>query len=112
MNAVVLSESLAKAAGEFGAALAASHANRIHDEWSDDAMQLFRLYAAQHPEGFLTEEVRRWADKLGFPEPPDNRAWGSVARRASTLGYVKSTGVRRQASTTCHGSMKTVWRQI
>lgn len=112
MTAVVLNEDIAKAAGEVGAAVAASHANRLHDKWSEDAMGLFRLYAIQHPEGFLTEEVRRWADKLGFAAPPDNRAWGSVARRAATLGYVKSTGVRRQASTTCHGSMKTVWRQV
>lgn len=105
----VLNEKIAEIGANAGMSLAASHADRKQEKWSDDALSLFRLYAIQKPEGFLTEEVRAWAEKLGFAPPPDNRAWGHVAKRAAMAGYVRSAGFRKQASATCHGSPKTLW---
>lgn len=105
-------QDVADALADAGMTLAASHADRTVQNWSEDAGELFRLYATLHPEGFLTEDVRKWADKLGFPTPPDNRAWGYVARRAALEGYVRSAGFRRQKSTACHGSAKTLWIKV
>lgn len=107
----VLNQELANASADASMVLAASHADRVEENWSNDALELFNLYALQHPEGFLTEEVRAWAEKLGFAPPPDNRAWGHVAKRASQAGRVVAAGFRKQRSTTCHGSPKTLWRR-
>lgn len=108
----VLDHQIAEAGAQTGMAAAATHADRTQEGWSDDALGLFRLYAIQKPEGFLTEEVRAWAEKLGFTPPPDNRAWGHVAKRAAMAGYVRSAGFRKQASATCHGSPKTLWTKV
>lgn len=105
-------QDVAEALADAGMTRAASHANRKVDHWSEEAGELFRLYATLHPEGFMTEDVRKWADKLGFPPPPDNRAWGHVAKRASIDGYVRSAGFRKQKSTACHGSPKTLWTKV
>lgn len=108
----VLNDKLAEIGAQVGMTLAASHADRENESWSDDALGLFRLYAIQKPDGFLTEEVRAWAEKLGFAPPPDNRAWGHVAKRAAMAGYVRSAGFRKQSSATCHGSPKTLWTKV
>lgn len=105
----VLNERLAELGANVGMTLAASHADRVSGNWSDDALDLFKLYAVQKPDGFLTEEVRAWAEKLGFAPPPDNRAWGHVAKRAAMDGHVRAAGFRKQTSATCHGSPKTFW---
>jgi hypothetical protein len=106
----VLDETLAEVGAETGALLAASHAERQSEGWTDTAKELFELYAIQHPDGFMTEEVRAWAEKLGFEPPPDNRAWGYIAKAAAREGVVRAVGFAKQRSATCHGSPKTIWK--
>lgn len=108
MNTTINAD-LAELGADISMTLAASHAERVSDGWVTEAELLFRMYAQSHPKGFLTEEVRVWAGKLGFTDPPDNRAWGYVARRVSASGYVKAAGFEKQKSANCHGSPKTVW---
>ncbi len=106
----VLNEQLAKAGADAGMLVAASHADRIREGWSDDALEFFGLFAQKSGgEPFMTEEVRAWAERLGFPPPPDSRAWGHVAKRAAAEGLVRHAGYGRQRSSTCHGSPKTLW---
>lgn len=105
-----LNAELAELGADAGMAVAAAHADRDGD-WSENAEKLFRMYATMHPQGFMTEEVRVWSEKLGFEPPPDNRAWGFVARRLSRDGYIKAMGFRKQVSSNCHGSPKTLWRK-
>lgn len=102
---------LARMGADSGALLAASKADRVIEGWSESAIQLFEMYANMHPDGFMTEEVRIWAEKLGFDAPPDNRAWGYVAQKASREGIVKSAGYAAQQSANCHRSPKTVWKK-
>lgn len=105
-----LNADLAELGADTGMLLAASKADRRSEGWSDAAKQLFELYAIQHPEGFMTEEVRIWAEKLGFDAPPDNRAWGMIAKSMAKDGVVVAIGFAKQRSATCHGSPKTVWK--
>jgi hypothetical protein len=104
-----LNADLAGVGADTSMTLAASHAERVSEGWIAEAESLFRMYAQMHPQGFLTEEVRVWAGKLGFSEPPDNRAWGYVARRVAASKYVRAAGFEKQKSANCHGSPKTVW---
>lgn len=107
----MINAELAREGARTGALLAASKADREIESWSEAASQLFVMYANMHPEGFMTEDVREWADKLGFEAPPDKRAWGYVARAAARDGIVKSVGFGQQRSANCHGSPKTIWRK-
>jgi hypothetical protein len=110
MKVPVLNERLAELGAEASMTVAASHADRESLDWTNFAEELFILYAIQHPDGFMTEEVRVWAGKLGFDAPPDNRAWGYVARKCARNGHIEATGYAKQKSATCHGSPKTIWK--
>jgi len=106
----VINADLARQGAETGMLLAASHADRTIENWSDQATVLFKLYAKMHPDGFMTEDVRVWVDKFGFPHAPDQRAWGVVATRLSRQGYINSAGYGRQRSANCHRAPKTIWK--
>jgi len=106
----VLDIELGELGAEAGMMVAASHAERESMGWADFAEELFVLYAIQHPDGFMTEDVRVWAVKLGFNAPPDNRAWGYVARKVARDGHIYAVGYSKQKSATCHGSPKTIWK--
>lgn len=103
----LLSSELADEAGITGALLAASHADREIHNWSDDALSFFELYAQQKPDGFLTEDVRTWAEKMGFPPPPDERAWGHIAKKAAKAGVVVPIGYAKARSS--NNSPKVLW---
>lgn len=109
----VLNQQLAEAGADAGMTVAASHADRTYSGWSDDAVEFFALFARRSGDNpFMTEEVRAWAEKLGFPPPPDSRAWGHVAKRAAISGAVRKIGYDKQRSATCHGSPKTLWVSV
>jgi hypothetical protein len=110
MQVPVLDERLAEVGADAGMMVAASHADRDLMDWTHFAEELFILYAIQHPDGFMTEDVRVWAGKLGFDAPPDNRAWGYIARKVARGGHVFADGFAKQKSATCHGSPKTLWK--
>lgn len=106
----VINADLAQQGAETGMLLAASHADRKNGEWTEQATVIFKLYAKFHYDGFMTEDVRIWADKLGFPHPPDQRAWGIVATKLAREGYITATGYGKQRSASCHRSPKTIWK--
>lgn len=87
-----------------------NHADRVTKDWSREAELLFQYYALMHRDGFMTEDVRVWAKKLGFSEPPDNRAWGAVAKKLAKAERIRAVGYGKQRSVTCHGSPKTIWK--
>ena len=91
---------------------AAAHAERDNEGWNRMAFEAFVKYASATAEPFMTEEVRWYAEALGIPEPPDNRAWGSVAMRAKHAGLVYSVGYAPQKSVNTHRSPKTLWKSV
>lgn len=109
MNTFVNAE-MAKAQGQAGATAAALNAEKKSHGWTEKARDYFLLYGRMHRDGFMTEDVRAWAKRFGFDEPPDNRAWGFVALSLNREGYIVGCGYSKQRSATCHGSPKTVWK--
>jgi len=105
---MTLSREMAEEAAETGMLLAAAHADREIGNWSEEALNFFRLYSTIKPDGFLTEDARAWAEKIGLPPPPDGRAWGYIARRASREGFVRSAGYEKARSS--NNSPKVLWR--
>lgn len=91
---------------------AADHAERETEGWKAMAFGSFVRYAAATKEPFMTEDVRWYAEALGVPEPPDNRAWGAVAMRVKKAGLIVSMGYAPQKAVNAHKAPKTVWKSV
>lgn len=107
---ITLDADISAARGQAGAKAAALHAEKVSPEWTERARDYFLLYGRMHRDGFMTEDVREWAKRFGFEDPPDNRAWGYIAKALNREGQIQACGYAKQRSTTCHGSPKTVWK--
>ena len=95
-----------------GMEAAAAHAERDTEGWNRMAYEAFVRYAHASKEPFMTEEVRWYAEALGVPEPPDNRAWGAVAMKARRAGLIVSLGYAPQQSVNAHKAPKTLWKSV
>lgn len=68
---------------------AAGHADREVKGWSDLAFVFLRRFAATHIEVFTAEDVTRASKDWEMVQPPTDRAWGSVYRKAQSLGIIE-----------------------
>lgn len=91
-----------------GASRAAAHADRVSDGWQEAASTAFRKFAEAHAEPFITEDVRAANPQL--TAPPDNRAWGHIARSASLSGIVQKVGTRSAKAPGVHRTITTLWQ--
>jgi hypothetical protein len=91
-----------------GMQAATDHADAEAPGWSRQAYEMFEQFAAENLE-FMTEDVRVWAHKEGFPLPPDGRAWGSIAQRAVRERLVVRAGYRTTRVPPAHATPRPVW---
>lgn len=87
----------------------ARHANRVHSEWTGQALGMLTVFASQCGRPFLIEEARVWAEARGLPMPPDKRSWGSVTRSAVFKKRIEDSGDTARVASS-NGSKKTLWR--
>lgn len=97
-------------AGQKGALAAAEHADWESMGWTQQASILFLDYARDVMLGqpFLTEDARAYAESRGLPPPPDNRAWGFIAKAMRESKHVIFAGYA--PAKTSNGSPKCQWR--
>ena len=97
-------------AGQQGSLIAAEHADKVEQSWTQRAAILFVDYARDVALGqpFLTEDARAWAEGQGLPPPPDNRAWGCIAKAMREANHVAFAGYAPAKSS--NGSPKCQWR--
>lgn len=89
---------------------AADHADKVEENWQDQAYRIFSEYASGH-NTFATEEVREFAHRLkGLADPPDARAWGAVARRAVVQGLISHDHFAESRNPKKHRCPLRVWR--
>jgi hypothetical protein len=92
-----------------GMARSANHAEAVTPGWKDLAFLIFCDYARTHPT-FTTEHVRLHAMAAGLiEEPPDNRAWGSIAARARRAGITHFLGYGPSSDPKQHRSPAAIW---
>lgn len=89
---------------------ATDHANRVIPAWSTLAYHFLLNYIKTVP-GFMTEDVRR-ASAGQVPEPPSNRAWGSIVVRAKKAGVIIPDGFRSVTNPKAHATPATYWRVV
>ena len=82
-----------------------NHADRVEFDWSKGAYQLVSTMSGS----FTSEEVRQKADRIGFPSPPDARAWGGVMRRAKHNGLINFEGYQPSINPQAHRRPTSVW---
>jgi hypothetical protein len=92
------------AIGHAMAELAGDNAGEV---WKEIAYDAFVTYAREHPQ-FTTEDVRRANPEL--PPPPDNRAWGAIARRGTKNKIIVSLGWVRAKNLNVHGRAVVNWQ--
>lgn len=92
MDLVEMAQALAER--DAGMARAINHANEDHHNWSDEAYAFLCQFAKQH-QSFISEDVSDRSKATGFPQPPTDRAWGSVYRRAARESVIIQVGTGR-----------------
>lgn len=100
----------ARQEAELGMGQAADHADRMRPGWTDDAYTFLVRFAERHP-SFISEDVSDASkDDLFFDQPPTDRAWGSVYRRAIKHRIIEkeSTGISRRR----HASVCIRWQSL
>lgn len=87
------------------------HAERVTPEWNAQADAAFRHYLnVTEGRSFLTEEFIAWARvQPDIDMPPDDRAFGSVIRRASLAHVIDKVGAA--PANTSNLGLKTLWRK-
>ena len=96
----------AELAAVTGMTRAADSAERKHGGWMQEAIRHLRQYAATRG-GFLIEDARSYAEMNGLTAPPDDRAWGAVARVAKASGVIAPAGYAKAKSS--NNSPKVLW---
>lgn len=97
-------------AAEQGMQAAVDHADAEQPNWSDDALDMVRIYFGQHTEG-MVEDIRAFAESRGFTPAPSARAWGPVIRTAAREGIVVSKGYAEVKNPKAHKTPATVWQR-
>ena len=108
----VITRAEARARRDAGIERAVDRADREQENWSDEAHRALERYCQAHPSGgFLTEDVRAWAERLGLVAAPDNaRAWGAVMQRAQRYRLIRAVGYAPARSS--HLSPKVLWEAV
>jgi hypothetical protein len=103
-----LLQSRAEQARNEGMQRAVDHAEIESPDWAQHAYEWLELFVAAHAEPFISEDVSD-ATKLdeGFPQPPTDRAWGSIYRSAVKRGLIRLAGTGR--SRRRHASICPLW---
>lgn len=99
----------AEAQRELGMLRAARHAEEVHLHWNDQAYDFLVEFAKRNAE-FISEDVSDASKKVDFPQPPTDRAWGSIYRKACKNDVIIQVGTGR--SRRRHASICPRWGSL
>jgi len=89
---------------------AADHADRCAPKWTDEAKKLALEYLLEIGDrNFLCEDLREFAERKGFAQPPSKRAWGGVIVSLAHAGKIKKIGTSQVKNKTAHMANAAVW---
>jgi hypothetical protein len=109
-NPVKLNQAESERNRDKAIAAAEKHADSEVSEWTAKALGYVEAYPYNT---FVTEDVRAWAYENGFPQPPNERSWGGVIRRAKNIGMIKHTGKTGNArNPKAHRGITNIWIKL
>jgi hypothetical protein len=114
MSAVQLNILQAIEQRDKGIERAVNHAESVHPGWKEDAFQMFKEWLSGWPSGykFTIEHFRQVAQIKGLPDPPSNRAFGSLALRARIAGLITSNETVKVQNKKAHRANAALWRKV
>lgn len=110
MKQIAIDFTAAHASRDAGMQQAIQHAERVDDGWPDRAYQFIWLFARWN-EFFTVEELTAEARRLGYGSPTDDRAWGSIIRKAARADVIRRTGMTKPRLKG-HASPGPVWQSL
>lgn len=97
---------------DLGIHRAVTHANKEYDDWSDKAYTTLKDFLRlANGKPFMCEDVREYAS-IYLPEPPNNRAWGSIIVRARKDGIIKHHGFSQVTNPKAHRANASLWKGV
>lgn len=85
------------------------HADHVIDDWSVQAFDYLQRFVRDRGGEFMCEDIRAFASENGLPQPPTNRAWGSLMIRAARQGLIKQSGFGKTKGASAHRTPAAVW---
>lgn len=102
---MTIDQALARA--DDGMARSLANAEAECNGWTDLAFKFLEMFCRQN-QSFISEDVSDASKKWGMVQPPTDRAWGSIYRRAQRAGLIEMDGVGR--SRRRHASVCPRWK--
>lgn len=101
---------------EVGMQLAVESADRKEKDWSKRCWQLFLWWLRRNirrGSEFMVEDFRRHVIEMGLlEEPPSNRAFGMVSKRALAGGWIEFVRTDKVKNKNAHCARASVWRKL
>lgn len=88
---------------------ALANADRYDSRWSEQAFEFLKNFPHKI---FKAEDVRRTARAQGFPEPPDDRAWGGIFNKARRAKLIIPKGWVTSSNPVAHGRPVMLWQKV
>ncbi len=104
---LTIEQAIARA--EDGMERALAHAEDECRKWGELAYRFLEVYCRRH-QSFISEDVSEASKKYGLIQPPTDRAWGAIYKRAQASGVIRMDGTGR--STRRHGSLCPRWASL
>lgn len=89
---------------------AVTHADKVKDNWSGDAIEMLKEFIRINPGEFMCEDFRSYCAVIDFPLPPHARAFGHVIRKAGDMGIIEFIRYDKAKNPKCHRTPVSVWR--
>ena len=89
---------------------AIDHANEVNDRWSEKVYGLLKDYLKANGAPFQSEDFRHSIMGL-IVDPPHNRAFGGIMKRAAAEGLIKRVGTAPVKNVNAHIAFATVWQR-
>ena len=95
---------------------AADHADRVHEDWTNQAFEKSKLilihYRLNGTKEFQICDLRHSIDTFltPLPLPPTKRAWGAVSRLLVKAKLIEIVGYKPTNNTTAHNAIAANYR--
>ena len=107
MQTDLFNQQLSDQEAKAGIQKAEDSANQSVENWSELAYNFLKIYL-QHNHRFMVEDVRKACSGI-VPDPPSQRAWGAIIRKAKKNGLISHIGYQNVTNVKAHSTPASVW---
>ena len=87
------------------------HIAATNEEWLKNVLVVIENHA-RWTDTFTIENVRKFCDLRGIPEPKSHNAWGAAFSAAAKQGIIVRVGYTKNSLPSAHARVVAVWQGI